>query len=153
VWEVGRDKAINERGKAMKIKCIGFLFTLLFALGSASVFSAGVGWKVQQTFKMDQPPLDVAVSPDGRHVFVLTRGGTILVYAQDGNLEDRIQVGNHADQIKIGPKGERLFITNQKDKTVQVIKLDFIFDINVSRSPFKGPRDAPVVIAVFSEFQ
>jgi len=137
----------------MKIRCIGVLFTLLFALGAVSASSAGVEWQVRQTFKMDQPPLDVAVSPDGRHVFVLTGGGTILVYAQDGKLEDRIKVGYHADQIKIGPRGKRLFITNRKDKTVQVIKLDFIFDIKVSGSPYEGPPDAPVVIAVFSEFQ
>ena len=151
--EVGRNKAIKQRGKAMKIKCIGVLFTLLFALGAASSSFAGVEWQVQQTFKMDQPPLDVAVSPDGRHIFVLTSGGAIFVYTQDGKLEDKIQVGNHVDQIKMGPGGKRLFITSRKDKTVQVVTLDFIVDINVSGSPYKGPQDAPVVIAVFNDFQ
>jgi len=146
-------KKKGANGIIMTLKYAGFLFTLIIILGAASGSFAGVEWQVQQTFKMDQPPLDVAVSPDGRHVFVLTRGGTIFVYAQDGKLEDRIQVGNHADQIKIGPRGERLFITNRKDKTVQVIKLDFIIDIKISGSPYKGPRDAPVLIAVFSEFQ
>jgi len=137
----------------MKSKCIGFLFILLIVLGAAPGSFAAVEWDLQHTFKMDQPPLDVAVSPDGKHIFVLTSGGTIFVYAQDGKLEDKIQVGNHVDQIKMGPAGKRLFITSRKDKTVQVVTLHFIVDINVSGSPYKGPRDAPVVIAVFSEFQ
>ncbi len=64
---------------------------------------------------LDKPKeLDVAVSPDGRHVFVM-RGEAIFVYAQDGKLEDKIQAGNHADQLKIGPRGEQLFITSRKD--------------------------------------
>ncbi len=137
----------------MNIRCMGVLFSLLFVLGAVSGSFAGVEWQIQQTFEMDQPPLDVAVSPDGRHVFVLTRGGAIFVYTERGELEDKIQVGIHADRLKIGPRGEHLFITSQKDQRVQVIRFDFIFDINVSTSPYKGPRDAPVVIAVFSDFQ
>lgn len=137
----------------MRSKCIGVLFSLLFLFGSATGLFAGLEWEPQISLKMSQPPLDVAVSPDGKHIFVLTEGGIIFVYDQDGKLKDKIDIGTYVDQIKIGPKGERLFLTNRKDKTVQVIGLDFIFDINVSGSPYKGPRDAPVVIAVFDDFQ
>jgi len=55
--------------------------------------------------------------------------------------------------MKIGPRGKRLFLTSTKDRTVQVVTIDFIVDINVSGSPYKGRQDAPVVIAVFSDFQ
>ena len=92
----------------MKINCFKVLFAMLFALGTASGSFAGVEWQLQQTFKMDQPPLDVAVSPDRNHIFVLTHGGNIFVYARNGEIEDKIQVGKHADQIRIGPRGELL---------------------------------------------
>ena len=137
----------------MKNNCVIVLFTLLFVLGTASGSFAGVEYRLQQTLKMDRQPLDVAISPDRKHIFVLTNGGNIFVYARNGEIEGKIQMGNHADQIRIGPRGEQLFITSRKDKAVQVIRLDFIFEIDVSKSPYKGPRDAPVVIAVFDEFQ
>jgi hypothetical protein len=137
----------------MKSKLIGFLITLTIALSAASDSFGRVEWDLQETLKMDQPPLDVAVSLDGRYVFVLTSGGVILIYTQDGKLEDKFEVGNDIDQIHIGPRGEQLFLTSRKDKTVRIASLNFIVDINVSGSPYKGPEDAPVVLAVFSEFQ
>jgi hypothetical protein len=35
----------------------------------------------------------------------------------------------------------------------EILVLDFIQNIDVSDSPFKGPADAAVTIAVFSDFQ
>jgi len=94
----------------------------------------------------------VAVSPDRKHIFVLTERG-IFVYSRDGKLEDKIDVGYPVDQIKLGPEGKQLFITSRKNKTVQVVTIDFIVNINVSDSPYRGRQDAPVVIAVFSDYQ
>jgi len=101
---------------------------------------------------MDQSPLDMAVSPDGKHIFILTESG-IFVYSQDGKLEDKIDVGYPVDQMKIGPGGKQLFITSRKNKTVQAVTIDFIVNINVSGSPYRGRQDAPVIIAVFSDYQ
>jgi hypothetical protein len=39
------------------------------------------------------------------------------------------------------------------NKTVEIVTIDFIQNINVSGSPFKGPEDAAVVIAVFDDFE
>jgi len=128
------------------------LFVLLIIVGAAAGSFASVEWDLEHTLQMDQSPLDVAVSPDGKHIFVLTSSG-IFVYSQDGKLEDKIDVGYPVDQMKIGPGGKRLFLTSTKDRTVQVLTIDFIVDINVSGSPYKGRQDAPVVIAVFSDFQ
>ena len=133
-------------------KCIGLLCALLIIVGTAAGAFASVEWDLERTFQMDQSPLDVAVSPDGKHMFVLTESD-IFVYSQDGKLEDKIDVGYPVDQMKIGPRGKRLFLTSTKDRTVQVVTIDFIVDINVSGSPYKGRQDAPVVIAVFSDFQ
>ena len=55
--------------------------------------------------------------------------------------------------IDLDPSGERLFATSRQNKTVDIIQLSFIKKINTNGSKFKGPADAPVTIAVFSEFQ
>ncbi len=52
-----------------------------------------------------------------------------------------------------GPRGSTLILKSGKNKTVQIVTLDFIQKINVSGAPFKGAEDAAVVIAVFDDFQ
>ena len=124
----------------------------LFLIISSQLF-ATVEWSVQNSLKTDAMPIDVAVSPDGRSVFVLTENGKILIYNRFGKLTDSIEVGMHVDQIRIGPRGERIFASSRKNKTIEIIAFDFIHKINIEGSPAKGPDDSPVVIAVFSDFQ
>jgi DNA-binding beta-propeller fold protein YncE len=95
----------------------------------------------------------VAITPDGRRIYVLTDQGEILVYSSTQNVEAKIDVGQHVDQLKLGPRGETLILTSSENKTVQVITLDFIQKINTTGAPFKGAEEAPVVIAVFDDFQ
>jgi hypothetical protein len=99
--------------------------------------AASVEWNVLKTMKLDAAPVDVAVSPDRKHIFVLTEQGQILIYTPGGPLKDKIDVGNQFDHIKVGPRGEYLFLGSRKNKSVQIITLDFIQNINVSGSPFK----------------
>jgi DNA-binding beta-propeller fold protein YncE len=115
--------------------------------------NAKVEWRIENTLKTGQPPLDVAVSLDGKSIFVLTADGSILIYSHEGKLEDTIKVGNHIDQIRVGPGGEKLFASSRQNQTVEVIALDFIRKINVMGSPSKGRTDAPVIVTVFSDFQ
>ena len=115
--------------------------------------SAEVEWHIENTLKTGAAPTDIVVSADGQKVFVLTNDGNVLIYDRDGQLKDTIKIGPHVDQIRIDPQGEQLFATSRQNKTVEVIELSFIHDINTAGSPFKGPQDAPVVIAVFSDFQ
>jgi WD40 repeat protein len=114
---------------------------------------ATVEWEILNTLQLEAPPLDVAISPDGKSVFVLTNDGSIHIYGVDGRFKDKIKVGNQIDQIKLGPRGDRLFATSRKGKTVKVISLDFIRVVNVDGSPFKGLKDAPIVLAEFSDFE
>jgi DNA-binding beta-propeller fold protein YncE len=130
---------------------VGFAILLLLAIP----FPAGakVEWRIENTLKTGQPPLDVAVSSNGQSFFVLTADGSILIYDSNGKLEDTIKVGSHIDQIRVGPGGEQLFATSRQNQTVEVIALNFIREINVIGSPSKGRTDAPVIITVFSDFQ
>ena len=115
--------------------------------------SDNLEWDVYQTLKLDASPIDVALTPDGRKIFILTEKGEILVYTSSNRPEAKINVGKHVDHIKLGPRGNTLILSSGKNKTVQVVTIDFIQTINTSGAPFKGPADAPVVIAVFDDFQ
>ena len=126
---------------------------LLTLLTTATWTQAAVEISVEKTLKPDAAPIDVAVSADGRSIFVLTEAGSILVYDEQANLTDTIKVGPHVDQIEIDPSGERLIAASRRNKTVEIILLDFISDINTEGSPFAGPATAAVVVAVFSDFE
>jgi DNA-binding beta-propeller fold protein YncE len=126
---------------------------MLLAVVSGAIGAPAVEWEVVNTLKLEAPPLDVAISPDGKTVFVLTHEGNIHIYEVNGRLKDKIEVGEKIDQIKLGPKGTQLFATSRQNKTVKVITLDFIRQISIKGSPFKGVEDAPVVIAEFSDFE
>jgi hypothetical protein len=137
----------------MKGGCVGFIVALASVLVFCSPGFAEVEWEIQETLNLDSAPLDVAVSADGKWCFVLTHKGAIIIYSSDGAEHDRIDVGDHVDKIAVGPREDMLFLKSLKNKTVEVVTLDFIRDINVFGSPFKGPVDAPVVITVFTDFE
>ena len=124
-----------------------------FWMVTVPVAFATVDWEILNTLRLDAPPLDMAVSPDGKTVYVLTHKGKILVYTVDGRLTDKIDVNKQIDQIKVGPRGERLFAASRQNKTVEVIALEFIKALSIKGSPSKGDKDAPVVIAEFSDFE
>jgi len=132
---------------------------ILFLLGFSFLFLTGqscfaeVEWKILRTLKLEAQPLDTVVSIDNRTIYVLADDGNVYIYLTDGTLKDKIQVGRHIDQIKIGPRGHYLFASSRRDKTVQIISLEFVLDIDITGSPYKGPDNSPVTIAVFSDFQ
>ena len=130
---------------------VGFAIVLFLAV--PSLVGAKVEWSIQNTIKTGEPPVDVAVSPNGSAIFVLTSNGSVLIYDRQGKLDGTIKIGVHVDQIRVGPSGEQLFATSRQNQTVEVIALNFIRKINVMGSPSKGRTDAPVIVAVFSDFQ
>ena len=137
----------------MKRKRFVFLLTLSIILALFAPCFAAVEWDIPKTLNLKRPPLDMAISRSGTWIFILMDQGEILVYSSNGNLDSKIKIGTHVDQIEAGPVDEILILKSRKDKTVQILTLDFIKTIDLSGSPFKGPADAPVAIAVFSEFQ
>lgn len=138
--------------KNRKLITVSFLVIVLGAFNNL-LASDKVEWSVYQTLQLDATPIDVALSPDGRKIFILTEKGEVLIYSRSTKPDARIDVGKQVDQIKPGPSGDTLILSSGKNKTVQVIGIDFIQTINTSGSPFKGPEDAPVVIAIFDDFQ
>ena len=137
----------------MKSKFAIFLVTLVLLFTWLASSRATVEWDVVGTLNLKQKPRDAAIALNGRWIYVLTYDGEILIYSSDGKLEDSISVGKSIEGIKVGPREDVLLLTSGQDKTVQLVLLDFIQEINISGSPFKGNADAPVAIAIFNDFQ
>jgi protein-disulfide isomerase len=110
-------------------------------------------WNVIKTLKIKDDPIDLAFSTSRNQIYVLTAAGEILVYAADGSLVESIAVGNGFDQMRHIQGSDILFLSSRKDKTVKIIELEYVQEIDLSGSPSKGPEDAPVKIAVFTDFQ
>ena len=139
----------------MKRKYVVYLLSIFIILGlfSQSLAFGSVEWNIHKTLKLNTQPLDVAVSKNGNSIFVLTKSGKILIYSPEGKLKDKIDVGNHVDHIKSGPTEDWLFLSSLKNKTIEILHVDYIKHIDITGSPFKGAENAPVTIAVFSDFQ
>jgi protein-disulfide isomerase len=141
----------------MKIKYAAVAFVcLLVGLALPDLSGAEVEMTIARTLTLEETPLDTALSASGKYIFVLTDKGKLLVYTPDGKLSEMIPVDKSIDSIRPAPPGAReeiLFLVSSKKKTVQLAVLDFVKDINVAGSPFKGAADAPVTIVVFTDFQ
>ena len=137
----------------MKNRSAVFLLTAILLLTLSAMANGAVEGEVKKTLNLESPPLDLAASLNGQYIYVLTAQKNILVYSVEGKLEGKIPVGSQVDSIKVGPWEDVILLTSKKNKQVQILLLDFIKDIDLSHSPFKGPADAPVEIAVFSDFQ
>jgi hypothetical protein len=55
--------------------------------------------------------------------------------------------------ISSSPSGDFLLLADSTANTLEIVKLDYVVDIDISNLPFKGPENAPVLIAVFSDYQ
>jgi len=114
---------------------------------------AEVEWNLLSTLNLDRKPLDIATSADGKTIYILT-SGEILIYSPfTRSVTERIPVDQGVDQISVMPRGGQLLLGNGRKKTFSILRVDFIHPIDTAGNPFKGPADAPVVIAVFEDFQ
>ena len=137
----------------MKSRFAIFLVTLVLLFTWLTSSPATVEWDVAGTLNLKEKARDAAMSLDGKWIFVLTEKGEILIYSSDGKLKDTISVGKSVEGIKAGPREDVLLLTSGKAKTIQIIPLNFIQEINVSGSPFKGKAEAPVAVATFNDFE
>jgi hypothetical protein len=114
---------------------------------------AGLEWKIIKDLDLKASPLDVAPSADGQWLYILTPGEILVYSMQEGKIIDQVPVGKEFDRIVSLPRANGLTLSSSTKNTIQIIMLENILTIDVSGLPFKGPRDAPVVIAVFDDYQ
>ncbi len=112
-----------------------------------------IDWSVDKSWDLPAKPLDIVYSLDGKRVFILTDQQTVLVYDHMGELSGSIPVDKGVSAIDIAPRGEKLFLINQETKAFSDLTIDFFADINTAGSPIRGKANAPVTIALFTDFE
>jgi hypothetical protein len=137
----------------MKRSVNALILILLICLGILLPVHAEVEYNVLKTYRLEDQPVDMAFSANRNEIYVLNQKGELLIYDTNGHLTEKINVGKVYDRLKLVQGSDILFLSSRKDKTIQIIQLDFVQKIHTLGSPFKGPENAPVIIAVFSEFQ
>lgn len=132
----------------------------MFSFSTSSAFAAAeakgvpkIQLQVEKTWKLPEKPLDIVYSLDGKRVFILTDQKQVLVYKADGELLGKIDVEKGVSAIDIAPRGEKLFLINQKDNSFTDISVDFVVNVDIAGSPFLGNVDAPVTLVVFTDFE
>lgn len=103
--------------------------------------------------KLEKTPVDMAVSADGRRIFVLTNAGEVLVYTVGGVLDETLPVGPEIDGIAVGQNDNILFLKSSQKRSVRLVYFVSVKTIDISDAPTKGNPEAPVTIILFSEFQ
>jgi hypothetical protein len=117
------------------------------------IVHSDIDWTIVKQMDLKASPVDVAASEDGKLIFVLTLND-IAVYSSAKNMiENRIPVEGKFDRITYSGKNNTLVLTSSSSKTLKIIRVDQIYDIDISGLPFKGPANAPVTIAVFDDYQ
>lgn len=119
----------------------------------ASIPASKMDWNVIKTLAIKDEPIDLAFSTSRNQIYVLTSAGELLIYGTDGSLMETITIGSGFDQLRHIQGSDILFLSSRRDKSVQIIELEYVQNIDLSGSPTKGPADAPVGIAVFTDFQ
>lgn len=112
-----------------------------------------VEWKVQQSWLTGGKVLDMVNSLDGKYVFLLTDKQQVKVFNHQGKLQGSIPVDPGVTSIDIAPQGETLYLMNSDKQTFTSMAISFVVDIDTSGSPFKGPANAPVTLALFTDFE
>jgi hypothetical protein len=109
----------------------------------------------EQTGQWQLPyaPADIVQSVDGARIFVLTDNNRILIYEPNGQLKGSAEVAPGVKAIESDARGENLLLIDAQNKTLSSFSIDFVAEIDTAGSPFKGNPDAPVTIAVFSDFE
>lgn len=130
-------------------------FLLLPVLASAADQQPPTGLIYEQTaqWQLPQKPLDLVQSVDGKYTFVLTEQQTVLIYEADGQFKGSVPVDKGVTAIDTDARGENLLLVNKDDNTFTSIAIDFVVAIDDTGSPVKGHPDAPVTIAVFTDFE
>jgi len=107
-----------------------------------------------RSIKLDAKPIDMTITADGKYTFVLVEGGRVFSYDNStGERNGSLKVSESAMSIATSAGGEFLLLADGKNNILEMVGIDFIVDIDTTGLPFKGPEDAPVVIAVFSDYQ
>lgn len=98
------------------------------------------GYTIPQADREYKTPINVAVSPDGRRLYVVCEHSDSLVTVDlaRGLVERETPVGSRPHGVAVSPSGDRIYVTNRMDDTVSVVDAvrgDVVQEIAVGHEP------------------
>lgn len=140
------------------LKRLSIFLVLAFLIAGGTGFSqqtaqTGMEWKIVKELDLKATPLDVSSSADGRWLFILTPGEILVYSVPEDKTTAKIPVGEEFDRIASLPRSDGVSISSSARKTLQLILFERVHQIDVSGLPFKGAADAPIIVAVFTDYQ
>jgi protein-disulfide isomerase len=115
--------------------------------------AAEIDWQVLGNIAVDADVRDMAISAEGRWIYVLTAESEIRIYSSGGKLKGAMAIDPGYTRIKAGPREDILLVSNKNGQQIQLVSVNPINDFNLADTPVKGPENAPVTIMVFSDFE
>jgi len=138
----------------MKKGIMALLLIIILGGVSAPLLShADMEWRVVKELQLKDQPLDMANALDGKTLFILVSGEVLIQSMRSNDISQRIPVGKEFDRLAYSPRNNTLILTSSSAKTLKIIQLDRIHQFDYSGLPYMGPKNAPVTIAVFSDYQ
>jgi protein-disulfide isomerase len=130
-----------------------FMLVLLMGIVLWQPCRAEVDLEILRNIAVDGTPVDVAVSEDGRWIYVLIDAARLLVYSHEGTLQGAVDVPAGSQRLVASPQEDVFFITNSDDRSVKAVRVNLQYEFTSAQSPTKGPPDAPVTLTLFTDFE
>ena len=130
---------------------IPLVFICLLFAGRPS--HADIEWIEKKQIKFEVSPIDIVTSPDGKWLIVLS-SGEILVYSiPDGKVISRMPVDKAFDKLTYSAADDSIILSSSVGKTMEFVQIAEVHKFSLEGLPFKGPKNAPVTVVVFSDYQ
>jgi len=134
-------------------KLIVYFAFYIVTLSTVQPCLAGVEWTHGKQLSVDAAPIDIALSPDGKWLFVLAPGEVLIYETRGDKIINRIPLEQTFDTISYSASDNTLLVGSRSEKVLKLIRIEAVYSFSMSGLPFKGPEDAPVTITVFSDYQ
>jgi len=136
------------------LRLITFTFVVIICLFfSVRPSLADIEWTEKKQIKLEVAPIDMVTSPDGKWLIVLS-SGEILVYSiPEGKVISRMPVDKAFDKLTYSATDETIILSSSARKTMEFVQMVEVHKFSLEALPFKGPKNAPVTVVVFSDYQ
>jgi hypothetical protein len=133
---------------------VGIVLAVVGVLLSVpAVIPAEVEWSMVGKLDLKTAPLDISASADGKWLYILCPGEIAVYSFNEDKIVKRIPVDKSVDRMIYVKEKNALLISSRSGDTVRIIQLEVVNTFTTSGLPYKGPKSAPITIAVFSDYQ
>jgi hypothetical protein len=142
-------------GMIRNLRLFSILIVLLICIFGVGVtyVNAKMELTVQKKLQFKEKPLSMVSSRDGKYLYILFEGKLLVYSLMENKRQYTISLDKNIDKITLSEKNELLILASSSEKTAQILKIDFIRQIDTSGLPYQGPQDAPVTVIAFIDYQ